>query len=255
MKKILGLILLFAFVAGSGGAVFSRTADEELQDVNKYLQELDTKINSLKSEPFTSSNVEKMKKLRSEKNATIARMRKLKAENTSPTTPPAGEKVIIEKEKVIMLPPPPKGGSFGWGLLTDLSIGYIAGNSVGNARVDWVIPSVFHPKLEYRVGVGYAQGNDMSSKSTKAIPFYLGGNFILPIPLPFETYATGGLNYILYGTGRKTGSLGADVGLGIRGDIGLGQPAFIDIGWSCVHDSGNYSARGLSINAGTQWMF
>jgi hypothetical protein len=255
MKKIYGLIMLLVFIAVSASIVFAKTAEEELSTVSQYLHELDTKINDAKKEKPSNASVERIKKLRAEKNATVARMKKLKAEINPPQASPVVEKVIIEKERVIMLPPPPNGGSFGWGILTDISVGYIAGNSAANIRANWVIPSVFHPKLEYKVGLGYVQGPDLNNKNIKAIPVYLGGNFILPISFPFETYATGGLNYVAYGSGKKAGSLGGDIGLGIRGDIGLGQPSFIDVGWSCVHDSGSYSARGLSINAGTQWMF
>jgi len=252
LKKAILFFAIIAFIGAGTALVTAKTLDDELYATGQYLNSIDAKLNDLKKQSPTATNMEKGKKLRAEKNATIAKLKKLKAEKTPPA--PA-EKIIIEKQKEVVLVPMQKKGSFGWGLLTDVSVGYLGGNSVTVIRANWVIPSLFHPRIDYRLGLGYLTGSDLLNQSFRTIPVYVGGTISLPLNLPFETYVAGGLNFVVYGSQQKSGSLGGDISVGARGNIGLGQKSFIDIGWSGVHDSGNYSARGLAVNVGTQWMF
>jgi len=253
MKKFLALMIAFAFIASLVVSVASaRTLDEEKAAVREYLNVVDAKIVKYRK----AGNTAKVKVLQKEKQGTLARWNKLKAEMEAAPVP------------VAPVPPPPamqakpaaapSGGLFGWGINTLLSGQYI---STGKGQISGALgvrgEIIFDDPLalgsmvglsansvKYRLGLGYTQGNNL-----KAIPVYIGGIINLPPEMlgGLETYLNGGLNYCVYGNGQKAGRYGIDASVGCRFDIGLGLgKTAAELGYSAVR-SDNYTDKGFAL--------
>ncbi len=164
---------------------------------------------------------------------------------------------------------PAPTGMFGMGLKTDISLGYIAGKSVIAGRADIILADMLgmgpmvglsDKAVTWKIGLGGASGTDVNDvKDKKAIPLFVDGVINLPADLlgGVESYIGGGINYVLYGSERKSGSIGGQVYAGIQGDLGLGGKSFVEVAYSIIRSGTGslvqpYSMKGIGINVGQQ---
>jgi hypothetical protein len=273
LKRLFALFALVAFVAVLGGMAFAQVEEESaayywkrVNDGRAYLKVLDGKIIRYRK----MGNAAMVKKLRAQKVSTIARMQawKAKAEalEAGPPPPPPLPTAPPPPPVAMRPAPPAPAGLFGWGLNTGATIGYVAGNSVIVARGDLILadPLAIGPMLgleddavAWKIGLGGAMGNDINDNEKKAIPLFIDG--IINIPedvMGVESYVGGGVNYVLYGTGREAGSYGGQIYYGIKGDIGLGGDSYAEIAYSIIRSGSDvkapYSMKGVGINIGTE---
>lgn len=265
MKKALGILLLVALVASIASVVVARTLEEERDAVRAYLTVVDAKIIKFRK----AGNTAKMKVLQAEKAGTLRRWEKLKAqlESAQVPTPPAAPTT----------PPPPAapakpaavgGGMFGWGLNTGATLGYSMGKSVITGRADMILADpmglgsmigLSADAVNWKVGLGGAMGKDINDKDAKAIPLFVDGILNLPADMlgGIKSYVGAGVNYVLYGSGRVSGSYGGQIYYGIQGDVGLGGQSYVELGYSIIRSgaiTNPYSMKGVGINFGTQLM-
>jgi len=262
MKKSIALLVAVAFVVTLAGMVFGRTLDEERGAVRAYLKVIDAKIIKYRA----AGNTAKMKLLQADKAATLKRWAKLQAEMTVPTAPRVAP-VPPPAPRPVVAPAPAPAGMFGMGLNTSVSLGYIAGDSTMVGRVDLMLDDplaigtwlgLSAKAVNYRIGLGGANGNALHGLTIKAIPLFVDG--ILNMPADWmgglETYVGAGVNYTLYGTDSTTGTYGGQVFAGTQGDIGMGGKSFLELGYQAIRagDKHKRSARGLSVMFGQQIM-
>jgi hypothetical protein len=178
--------------------------------------------------------------------------------------PPPVAPVPPPPPPVVVRPAPAPTGMFGWGLNTDVALGYISGKSVVVGRADLILDDplalgsmlgLSARAINYRIGIGAASGNDINDVSMKAIPVFVDA--ILNLPADWmggiESYVGGGLNYTVYGTGQKTGTYGGAVFAGVAGDLGLGGKSFVEVGYSAIRPD-KRSGKGVGISFGQQIM-
>lgn len=176
----------------------------------------------------------------------------------APVPPPPPAPVSVR-------PVAPSQGIFGWGINSNLS-GIYANNGKGllgtlAGRGDIVIDDplalasfvgLSANSLKYKVGVGAVYGKGSADKNIRAIPVYVDALLNLPADLMMgvETYVSGGANYVLYGSGAKTGKSGLQVEAGIKVDLGLGLgKTDIALGYSIVR-ANTESAKGITLSVG-----
>jgi len=163
----------------------------------------------------------------------------------------------------VAVKPAASAGLFGWGLNTDAQIGYLAGQSAITGRADIILDDPMaigsmlglkSDSVKWKLGLGALNGNDSSNKSMKAITVAFDGVLMLPADWfgGVSTYVGGGLNYDVYGTGGKSGSLGGQGYVGVMGDIGMGMsPSYAQLGYGIVRSTNaSRSAKGLTIEIG-----
>lgn len=142
-------------------------------------------------------------------------------------------------------PPPPVArpvapaptGLFGWGLNTAVDAGLIAGMMGLTGSVILPDPIGLGPMVGlpanavmWKLGAGYAQGNDKNKVSWRAPHLIVDGVINLPADMMggIETYVSGGLNFIV---GRAAGgSYGGQAYVGVKGDLGLGGKTYGQVG-------------------------
>lgn len=262
MKKVIALLIAVTFVATVASLAFGRTLEEERDAVRAYLKVVDAKIIKYRN----AGNTAKVKVLQAEKAATLKRWAKLQAEMAAPAAP--GSRVAPvppPPPRPVVAPAPAPAGLFGMGLNTCVSAGYIAGKSTMVGRVDLVLDDplamgtwlgLSAKAINYRLGVGGANGKDQNDKDIKAIPIFVDG--ILNLPADWmggvQTYVGAGANYTVYGTDKKAGTYGGQVFVGLQGDIGLGGNSLLEVGYGAVRagDPNKRSAKGLSVMVGQQ---
>lgn len=233
MKKSIVLLVLVAFVLTLSAQAFGRTLEEEKQAVRDYLKVVDAKIIKYRK----AGNTAKMKQLQGEKAATLRRWEKLKAEMAAPTPPPP----------VAVPPPPPPpvarpvaaapAGLMGLGINTAADAGMIAGMVGLTGTVLLPDPMGLGPivglpanAVEWKLGAGYAQGQDKDKKDFRAPHLIVDGLINLPADMlgGIESYVGGGLNFIV---GRTAGgSYGGQAYVGVKGDLGLGSKTYGQLG-------------------------
>jgi hypothetical protein len=267
MKRIITGFVVFMFVMGIAATVYARTAVEELDAIRAYLKVLDTKIKLHRAK----GNKNIVLKLQAEKKATILRGQAVKARIEAEKAPPA---------EVAPPPPPPPpvtvkpvppmkpkpAGLFGMGILTDGSLLYIAGNSTIGYRTDLILSDVLgigpamglsSDAIKFKIGIGYTQGKDINDNEWKTIPIFLDSLTVFPADvLGVESYIGGGINYVVYRTGQKSGNIGGQVYAGIQGDLlGIGSNTYGEVGYSVIRtgqEKPAFSSKGVSISIGQQ---
>jgi hypothetical protein len=255
MKKIVVCLLVVAFMASIASVVFARTMEEERDAVRAYLKVIDAKIIKYRK----AGNTAKMKQLQVEKQGTLARWNRLKAEMEA-APPPPPPVAPVPPAPVVARPAAPSGGLFGMGINTCLSGQYLntgkgqLSGSVG-LKGDMVLDDFVGlgsmvglgaNAVKYKVGLGGYYGGG----GLKAIPVYAGGIINLPADMMggLETYLTGGLNYVVYGNSTTSGNIGGDVYFGINADLGLGLgKTGFEVGYSVVR-SNTVSSKGIAIS-------
>ncbi|MFH1386071.1 MAG: hypothetical protein ABIH50_00180 [bacterium] len=252
MKKAIIYLFVVAFVASIASVAVARTLEEEKAAVRAYLKVIDAKIIKYRK----TGNTAKMKLLQSQKQGTLARWEKLKAQMeaapVAPVPPPPPAPRPMPKAAA------PEAGLFGLGLNCDVAGMYIntgsgqLGGGLG-LKGDLVLDDplalgtmvgLSANAVQYKLGLGYVQGGG----GIKAVPLYIGGVIMLPGDLMgAPLFVDGGLNYVVYGNGQKAGKIGGDVSVGVMFDLGLGLgKTAASIGYSVVR-SDTKTDKGLSI--------
>jgi len=249
MKKYIALFVAFAFMVTLAGLAFGRTLEEEKQAVRDYLKVIDAKIVKYRK----AGNTAKMQLLQGEKQGTLRRWEKLKAEmEAQPIAPAPTPAPVVAKAA-------PSAGLFGWGLNTDLAATYISTgkgqfSGSGQLRGDLVLDDfvglgplvgLSANTIKYKAGLGVVDGGG----GIKAIPVYADGVINLPADMMggLETFISGGLNYVVYGNGKTSGKIGGEIGIGFNADLGLGiGKTGFELGWQAVR-SNVHTSKGLSI--------
>ncbi|MBN3032649.1 MAG: hypothetical protein JW873_00960 [Candidatus Saganbacteria bacterium] len=269
MKKALVVITIAAFVATlAGSIVFARTLEEERDAVRAYLKVVDAKIIKYR----TAGDKVKMVKLQKEKQGTLARWNKLKAQMAAPATvapaPPPPPVAPVPPPAPVAVKAAPTGALFGWGLETAWTGTYLMTgkgkiNGGLGAKAEVVLDDMFGlgsmvgltaNSVKWKVGLGGHYGVDINGTRIKAIPINLDAMVMLPAEWigGMATYVGGGLNYTIYGSGQKAGSYGAEVYVGMLTDLGLGLgKTGIELGWAAIRANGSspaLSAKGLTLS-------
>ncbi|MFC1568376.1 hypothetical protein ACFL37_01600 [Candidatus Margulisiibacteriota bacterium] len=275
MKRIVVLVCLFVFVVALAGMVSAqdaRTPAAKLEAGRAYLKLLDKKIIRLRK----AGNMATVTKLQAEKKSTIARMQSWKAEaeaaSAAPPPPPPPRRVAPTPppppQRVVARPAQQSAGMMGMGLNTGYSVGYLMGNSVIVARGDMILGDALgigpmmglsDDAVAWKIGLGGAMGKDVNDVEKKAIPLFVDGVLNLPADMMggIESYVGGGVNYVIYGSEKASGSYGGQVYYGIKGDVGLGGDSYVELAYSIIRsgpDAVNepYSMKGIGINVGTE---
>ncbi|MFA5840438.1 MAG: hypothetical protein WC890_07340 [Candidatus Margulisiibacteriota bacterium] len=264
MKKIIALLTVFAFVLVLAAGVYAST-QTELNAAKSQLSAIDAKLVKAKKARKTAE----VKKLTAQKQGLLSNMAALKAQlaaetavAVTPVTPPPTPVVRPVQAPV-------SAGIFGWGINTGLTLGYVAGNSVMDVRADLIMGDglgigpmlgMSQNAINWKLGLGYCQGNDITGTARKAVPVYFDGilNISPDILGGIQSYLGGGVNYAVTGSGQTGGSYGGQVYYGIQGDIGLGGNTYVEVGYSIVRSgatSAPYSMKGAEVNIGTQLMW
>lgn len=267
MKRLFAIITVFVFAVVLAGMVYAqvdtRSPAEKLEAGRAYLKLLDKKIIRLRNQGKTAL----VRKMQVEKKSTIARMKKWKAQAEAAPPPPTPVAPTPRPPVPVARPTAPTGGLFGMGINTGYSVGYLAGKSVIVGRGDIILadPMGVGPMLglsedaiAWKVGLGGALASkDINDNEVKAIPLFVDGIVSIPADVMggVESYVGAGVNYVLYGTGKETGSYGGQVYYGIKGDIGLGGDSYAELAYSIIRSGATtspYSMKGIGINFGTE---
>ncbi|MEA3492810.1 MAG: hypothetical protein U9R38_00300 [Candidatus Margulisiibacteriota bacterium] len=271
MKRIIAALALFVFVIAVAGTVYAdtRSPAEKLAAGRAYLKLLDKKIIRLRK----AGKAKVVKNLQAQKKSTIARMKVWKAQSAAAVAPPP------PPAPVAPTPPPPRrvarpvaapsAGLFGMGLQTDVTLGYLAGESIIVARGDLILADALgigpmlglsDDAVTWRVGLGGAVGKDtVGNDDKKAIPLFVDGVIAIPADIMggIDSYVGGGLNYVVYGSEKTSGSYGGQIYYGIAGDVGLGGTSYAELAYSIIRSGPDatvtpYSMKGIGINFGTE---
>jgi len=196
MKKTIGILLAFTFVAVLAAGSFARTLEEEKQAVRDYLKVIDAKIIKYRAQ----GNKAKMRQLQAEKQGTLRRWEALQASMQSAETP----WVPPTPAPVAPAPAPkPVAASAGMGLSAGAKVGLTAGLFAVTGDLDYSLASIL-PGAKARLSVDYVTGNNPNSTATvdrpmKSVDVKIGGTYALDMlksaALPIDWYV--GAAYIL----------------------------------------------------------
>lgn len=273
MKRLIAIITVFAFAMVLAGTVYAqadtRSAAEKLAAGRAYLKLLDQKIIRLRNQ----GKKVLVKKMQVEKKNTIARMQKWKAQaaaDAAAPPPPPRPVAPTPPPAPVARPAAPSAGMFGMGINTGYSVGYLAGKSVIVGRGDIILadPLGIGPMLglsedavAWKVGLGGAMASkDINDNEAKAIPLFADGIINIPADVMggIDSYVGAGVNYVLYGSGKETGSYGGQIYYGVKGDVGLGGDSYAELAYSIIRSGSSvtspYSMKGIGINIGTELM-
>lgn len=255
MKRVLALLVVMAFVATMAAPVFAATLASMKANL-KTLQAKLAKTKVKKTKATLQNQIAALKKKIAVAEAMIA----------PPPPPPPPVAVPPPPPPVKAAPPPPAPtGLFGMGLETAAEVGMVAGMLGLSGNVVLADPMGLGAMVglpanavAYKLGLGYAQGNDTNSKSWKAVPIVVDGLISLPADMMggIETFVGGGINYVVYRSGQTGGSLGGQIYVGAQGDLGLGLggKTYGELGYSILRtgtsDKGAYSSKSVSVLVG-----
>lgn len=267
MKKMIALFIAVTFVATVAGMAFGRTLEEERDAVRAYLKVVDAKIIKYRK----AGNTAKMKVLQAEKAGTLRRWEKLKAQMTAPVAPPPVAPAPPPPPPVVVKPAPAGPApllGLGWntvmtGTYLNTGKGKISGGL--GARADYLVDDMLgigsliglsNDSVKYRVGLGAFYGADNYNRRIQALPLYVDG--VLNMPAEWmggiESYVGGGLNYVLYGSGKTTGTYGVQAYIGMKSDLGLGLgKTNFELGYGIIRANGSTPktvAKGLTLSIG-----
>jgi len=103
--------------------------------------------------------------------------------------------------------------------------------------------------VEYKLGLGYAFGNDSNNNQLRSIPLFADAVIYLKENSLFgmDPYVGAGCNFNLYGTGQKSGGMGAQFYSGVLADFGFssGKTA-LALGYSSYRVEGSGSTGGFA---------
>jgi len=106
-----------------------------------------------------------------------------------------------------------------------------------------------------KAGLRYAQGNDANSTPRKNALICVDGTINLNEGPGAIFYVAGGLNYLAYTTGQTSGTVGAEVYLGVQeGSLAYGS-LYAEAGYSAIRTGFSPSYKGLDLNLGFKWAY
>jgi hypothetical protein len=255
LKKVLALLIVVAFVATIAAPVFAATVSQMKASLVKLEAQLKkTKVKATKTK--LQKQIATLKKQ-------IAAATVVAAPPPPPPPPPVAVPPPPPPAK-IAAPAPAATGLLGMGINTCVEGGLVAGMLGVSGNVLLADPMGLGAMVGlpanavmYKLGAGYVTGNDMNSKTWKAIPLTIGGVVMLPADMMggIETFVGGGINYVVYRSGQTGGSIGGDVYVGAQGDLGMGGKTYGQLGYSIVRTGdggtkGSFSSKSVSVQVG-----
>jgi hypothetical protein len=138
--------------------------------------------------------------------------------------------------------------SFG-GQVVGLSAGYFGGIPSMAAEI-WFRDIFDTAKLNLRTGARYAQGADADNVTRKNALVFLDGIFFLHDETNLKTYLGGGLNFLAYTTGQKSGSVGGELYLGLEAGSWHSGSFYVEAGYGDIRTGFSPSLKGLTVAIG-----
>lgn len=158
---------------------------------------------------------------------------------------------LIIREPVIIRQPLPtytEKTSLG-GPVIGLSAGWFGG--IPSAAAEIWFQNIFDTsKLNLRSGVRYAQGEDPDKAVRKNALVFTDGILFLYDGTRFKTYLGGGINYLAYTTGKKSGSVGAELYLGMEAGSWHSGSFYAEAGYGDIRTGFSPSIKGLTLDIG-----
>ena len=256
MKKVIALLIVMAFVFAIAAPSFAAVKKVSLQAQLKTLQAKLAKTKTKAGKATLNKQIAALKKQIAAQQVVVA---------PPPPPPPAPVAVPPPPPPArVAAPAPAPTGLLGMGINTAIEGGLVAGMLGVSGNVLLADPMGLGAMVGlpanavmYKLGVGYAQGNDINSNTWKAIPLTLGGVVNLPADMMggLQTFVGGGVNYVVYRTGQTGGSLGGDIYVGAAGDLGLGGKTYGQLGYSILRtgdggSKGSYSSKSVTVQIG-----
>lgn len=258
MKRLVALLIVVAFVAGLAAVAF---ADASPAEIRVYIRQLNGKL-AVAKKAGDRARVNKLTQMIAVQNKRLA---EAEAAEMAPPPPPSRVAPPPPPPRRVAPPPPEGAGMLGMGVNTSVEIGLIAGmvGLTGNVLLEdpmGIGPMIGLPAnaVQWKLGLGYAQGKDTNSNDWKCIPLIIDGVINLPADVMggVESFVGGGLNYVIYRTGQTGGSYGVQAYVGIQGDmgLGLGGKTYGEVGYSILRtgtsDKGAYSSKSVTVLVG-----
>ncbi|MFC1511272.1 hypothetical protein ACFL5U_02690 [Candidatus Margulisiibacteriota bacterium] len=129
------------------------------------------------------------------------------------------------------------------------SVGVFAGATSVSGEIRFPLLHVFGPaRTSVRVAGGFAQSGDTGRRY---VPVHLAGIFNFPAGwfTGVENYLGAGLNYVVYTTGRTTGSIGGELFYGVESE-GFGGKLFGEMGYGMLRTGFSPSHKGMTLLVG-----
>lgn len=261
MKKAIGIFLALTFVAVLAAGSFARTLEEEKQAVRDYLKVVDAKINRFRAQ----GNTAKVKQMQAEKQATLRRWEKLKAQLEAeqvetPWVPPTPAPVAPAPAPA----PVRKAPVADMGITVGGKVGLTAGLFAVTGDLDYALDGIL-PGAKARLSVDYVTGNNPNETATidnpmKAVDVKIGGTYALDMlktaALPIDWYA--GAAYILpvkVNAGR-TGKWGAEAYLGGKYNVPDFGTVYGELGYAGLkYAEGVAALKGVNAAVGYSYSF
>ncbi|MFA5103731.1 MAG: hypothetical protein WC527_00915 [Candidatus Margulisiibacteriota bacterium] len=257
MKKVIGILLALTFVAVLAAGSYARTLGEEKQAVRDYLKVIDAKIIKYRAQ----GNTVKMKQLQAEKQGTLRRWEKLKAQLESEETP------WVPPTPAPVAPAPsvkPVSATAGMGLTMGGKVGLTAGLFAVTGDLDYALDSIL-PGAKARLSVDYVTGNNPKvaakvDNPMKAVDIKIGGTYALDMlknaALPVDWYL--GAAYIIpvKVNNARTGKWGAEAYLGGKYMVPDFGTIYGELGYAGLKYANNVAAlRGVNVAVGYAYSF
>lgn len=230
VKKYLSLFLLLALAIGLN-SIYAAKVSAQSKIIKKTVQKVVTPQIAPVEAPSTEPTPEAVE-----------------VPPPPPPIPPSFEVKVPEEEK----------GIFGWGINTALSGNWVFSPSLLGVRGDVVFSDplkigekigLAEDAVEYKLGLGFAFGNDSNNNQIKTIPLFADAVLYLKEGSLFgmDPYIGAGFNYNLYGTGKKSGGMGTQLYGGVLADFGFasGKTA-LSLGYSGYRVEGTGDAGGIA---------
>jgi len=135
------------------------------------------------------------------------------------------------------------------GQVIGFSAGYFGGLPALAADI-WFPNMLDSAKLNLRTGARYAQGADPDNVTRKNALVFLDGVMFLQDETNLKTYLGGGLNVLAYTTGQKSGSVGAQLYLGLETGSWHSGSLYVEAGYGEVRTGFSPSIKGLAVDIG-----
>jgi len=248
MKKGIALAVVLGMLAVLAGGVFAEDisaadAQAKLPKLQAYISSLETKLAKERA-TAKPERVAQLQRIIAEQQARLSSLQAIAATPlpTTPPPPPPPTKVKAVVKKQAAKSMYEIGGN----------VGIVAGVFGVNGELTIQCPFVKNwiglDNVWARLGGGYVAGKNSAATETKMVPIYIDGAIDLPVSWMWgiPSYVGGGLNYVVYRSGRTSGTIGGEVFAGIEGAYGGGKP-YLEVGYGILRPSNGGSFK--SVNA------
>lgn len=164
----------------------------------------------------------------------------------TPVTKQSVRQKILDQQKTTA-----KTKSLAPSLELGYSLGLIAG--IPAAKVELIWNRLFSVKnLRAKSGVMYAQGEDANKTTRKNALIFLDGVWeIQPAEVgEVGTYLGGGINYLVYTSGRVSGISGGEVYFGLQNRYGKKEILYLELGYSAIRTGFSPAFKGVNATIG-----